>query len=283
MGGLRDKDLANLANCKNLKSLQTGGRVQSVSDAGLAHLAGLRSMERLSVGGHGVTDAGLVHLAEMDQLNSLNISGNITDAGLRHIEKLKSLESLTVNSQKNFSPGAVKRLRANLPNVRAFNLDKNRAKGRAAGRAARNLRKRFVKVGQAAPPFQVKSLKGKEMSIADYRGKVLLLYFWSTSCKPCIASIPKLKESYKALSKYDDFAMLSLSGDTNGPLLRNFVKQQKLPWPQARIGEQSKIAAVYGVTGYPDYVLIGRDGKILTVGGSGLDAALRKALEIEED
>jgi hypothetical protein len=85
------------------------------------------------------------------------------------------------------------------------------------------------------------------------------------------------------LSYYNDFAMVSLCGDTNDALVRKFVKEQKLTWPQVRIGEDSKIAAAYGVDGYPVYVLIGRDGKILCTRVSQLDAALRKALEITDN
>ena len=69
-----------------------------------------------------------------------------------------------------------------------------------------------------------------------------------------------------------------LSGDVSDPILDQFTDRNKIPWPQARIGDDSKVARDYGVTGYPSYRLIGRDGKILST-GKDLDGALRAALE----
>ncbi len=274
IGDLRDVDLAGLSHCKNLQWLQCTDSL-TISDAGLAHLAGLRSMERLALSGNGITDAGLVHLQAMNRLHDLTLHGNLTDGALRHIEKLNSLETLRLNTKAAFSPSAVSRLREKLPNLYGISINQDRT-----GTETKN---ESLTVGQMAPPFTATSLDGQEISIAGHRGKVLLLYFWSTSCAPCVASMPKTKESYEVLSKYKDFAMVSLSGDDNDPIVRNFVKQQKLTWPQVRIGEDSKIAAAYGITGFPSYVLIGRDGKILCTVASRLDAALREALAITDN
>ena len=198
---MRGKDLGSLTNCKNLKWLGIGND-NSLTDDDLAPLAEMVAMERLSIAGDGLTDAGLIHLANMDSLNSLTLSGSLTDAGLRHLAGLDSLEMLTIKSNNRFSHGALKLLKSRLPNARLFNIDQDRASGKPLQAS--------LKVGHVAPPFNLKSLDGQEMSIANHRGKVLLLYFWSTSCAPCIASMPKSKESYEVLSKYDDFAMLGL-------------------------------------------------------------------------
>ncbi|HOI45017.1 MAG TPA: TlpA disulfide reductase family protein, partial [Candidatus Aminicenantes bacterium] len=49
---------------------------------------------------------------------------------------------------------------------------------------------------EPAPPFQLKDLQGKTLSLADYKGKVLFLNFWATWCPPCRAEIPDFIEAY---------------------------------------------------------------------------------------
>jgi peroxiredoxin len=116
-----------------------------------------------------------------------------------------------------------------------------------------------------APSFAAKTLDGKDIKLEDYRGKVVMLYFWATWCKPCVAGSPKLKKGYKDLkaSFGDDFEMISLSMDDYEQSVRQHVNKHKLTWPQVRIGHYSKIASDYGVEGAPQYFLIGTDGKIL--------------------
>lgn len=81
-----DKALEYAAKMPNLRELFVGGlndRVNTITDAGLAHLAGLATLERLDVQKSQVTDAGLAHLAELKRLRMLWLSGTrVTRAGL---------------------------------------------------------------------------------------------------------------------------------------------------------------------------------------------------------
>ena len=129
---IRDEDMACLANLKKLKWLQG---VAGVSDAGMAHLAGLTNMERLSVSGSDLTDKGLSYLAGMKKLNHLTVSdGNFTEKGLRHLEDLKALGFLRITSQNDIKRGAVLRLRRKLPNILTFEVKKNEPDRRRGGR-----------------------------------------------------------------------------------------------------------------------------------------------------
>ena len=111
----RDEDMATYARLPQLRWLQG---VNGIGDAGLAHLAGLTNMDRLTVSGPGVTDAGLAHLANMKKLTLLHLTGGpITDAGLRHLEGLESLSYLQLQSENACSRAAIARLRAKLPNL----------------------------------------------------------------------------------------------------------------------------------------------------------------------
>ncbi len=270
MNGLRDEDIVGLKNCNNLKWLQGS----SLTNAGVADLAGFRKMERLTITGEEITDDALVHLGDMPKLNMLTVNAPITDEGLKEIENIKSLEYLTVETTNRLSPAAVRSVQTNLPTLRRISINDNRA-------SVKRTKKKSLRFGQDAPPFELTSLDGTKLSLENQRGKVVLLYFWSTNCKPCVASMPKLKKAYAELSAYQDFAMIGLSGDENDSIWKEFIRKQKLTWPQVRIGDKSKMAAAYGVTGYPKYILIGRDGKILATNAGAVGGALKKALEVD--
>jgi peroxiredoxin len=83
----------------------------------------------------------------------------------------------------------------------------------------------------AAPDFKLRDLKGKEVSLADYEGKVLFMNFWATWCGPCRAEIPDFIEVY---DEYKDkgLEILGVSVDEISPdkVLR-FVKTYEMNYP----------------------------------------------------
>ena len=88
----------------------------------MAHLAGLTSLERLNIGGSGLTDKGMAYLANMKNLNHLSVTGDITDRGLRHLEGLQSLRFLNITSDSACSNAAIERLRTKLPNLHTLRI-----------------------------------------------------------------------------------------------------------------------------------------------------------------
>jgi len=117
-GGLRDDDVACLAGLEQLRWVRN---LSGVSDAGVAHLAGLTRIERLGFSGHGVTDQSLASLRGMEVLDTLAVGGSFTDEGLRNLASLKCLHWLTVNSDTPLSGAAQERLVDSLPNLTLYN------------------------------------------------------------------------------------------------------------------------------------------------------------------
>ena len=130
-------------------------------------------------------------------------------------------------------------------------------------------------------------LNGTPFDQKTLAGKVVLVDFWATWCGPCVAEIPNVLEQYEKYHK-DGFEVVGISLDQEREALEKFVTEQKLPWPilfeePKGDGWQHPLATFYGISGIPTVVLIGRDGKVITLDARGeklgerLDAIFKKA------
>lgn len=120
-----------------------------------------------------------------------------------------------------------------------------------------------------APDFKVTSLKGEQLSLEKYRGKIILLDFWATWCGPCIYEMPELKKIWK---KYggDNFVIIGISLDNSRNSLESYIEREGITWPQHFEGRSGgNVSMTYGVQGIPHTVLIDQDGAIQAVGLRG--------------
>jgi RNA polymerase sigma factor (sigma-70 family) len=144
---------------------------------------------------------------------------------------------------------------------------------------------RRVDIGDPAPSFTVKTVDGKPLALTDYRGKFLLLDFWATWCRPCLADTPHLKATYDAFGRDERFAMIGLSLDENVDELRTYVERHELAWPQGILESwaSSPVPPSFGVQAIPSIWLIGPDGKVLAkdLRGPGIKGAVANALGLE--
>ena len=119
-------------------------------------------------------------------------------------------------------------------------------------------------VGKQAPLFTQKDTSGNPVSLADLKGKVLLIDFWASWCEPCRAASPNLKTQY-ALYKSKGLEIISVSIDNKRNSWLNAIKEDNLPWLQVSDlkGQENDVARLYGIKGVPSFFLIDRDGKII--------------------
>src|SRR5216684_2117400 len=141
-----------------------------------------------------------------------------------------------------------------------------------------------------APDFTLKDLDGKDVSLSQYKGKVVLVNFWATWCEPCYIEIPWLIEMQQ---KYEakGFTVLGISMDEDGksavvPFLgkeRFNVNGQKLPMNYPIVIGNDEVADKFGgLLGYPTSFLISKDGKIVKkVQGLISYEELTKAIEAQ--
>jgi peroxiredoxin len=143
------------------------------------------------------------------------------------------------------------------------------------GKLTLNVVKR-LRIGDPAPALQVESLDGKgSVRLEDFRGKYVLLHFWATWCRPCLAETPHLKQVAEAFSKDPRLVMIGISWDHTRQDAQQYVAKNGLSWRQGFLGDtRSPYSAGYKVVqdydvGLPSIWLIGPDGKIIAKDLSG--------------
>lgn len=128
--------------------------------------------------------------------------------------------------------------------------------------------------GSPAPEFRLADLSGRTASLADYKGKVVLVDFWATWCSSCEAELPDLKKVH-ALFPDTDFVLLAVSVDEAGPdVVARYASEKAMPY-RVLFADQATPKA-YRVFGLPTKFLIARDGTILK---KYLDPPARETLE----
>ncbi len=122
--------------------------------------------------------------------------------------------------------------------------------------------KKTTEIGHLAPDFTIKDIEGKEISLSDYRGKFVLLEFWTTRCGGCRYAIPHLKKLRKKTPK-DNIVMLGIACDEPSEEdWKNLIEKESLKWKQA-LAKEREIEAMYAVQGYPTFFLLNPEGKII--------------------
>ena len=140
-------------------------------------------------------------------------------------------------------------------------------------------------IGTRFPDFNEKDLTGKPLSIANYKGKAVLIDFWATWCGPCRAEVPNVVAVYnKHHSNGFEIIGISLDRQPDKAKLESYTKENKMPWPQFFDGQfwNNKLSTKYGVRSIPATYLLDGEGKIIGKGddirGENLDGAVAKAL-----
>ncbi|GAA4369194.1 TlpA disulfide reductase family protein [Hymenobacter saemangeumensis] len=151
---------------------------------------------------------------------------------------------------------------------------KNSPPGRMYGDLVKGLK--AVAIGAQAPAFTQTTPDGKSVSLADYRGKYVLIDFWASWCGPCRQETPALTKVYNEF-KGQKFDVLGVSLDNEKTREKwvQAIQDDKMAWSQVSDlrGWQNEAARLYGVQGIPQNFLVDPDGKIVASGLHGDELA----------
>ena len=230
--------------------------------------------------GDNKTEAGLAaELKEFDALLEKH-KGEKTD-DVAQILLMKAMLYLQVFDDEEKGIPMLKQLKTSFPDTKQAKSVDQILESIEKQAASKEIQ-RSLAVGKVFPDFDEKDLNGKPLSIANYKGKVVLIDFWATWCGPCVAELPNVKKAY---DKYHSkgFEIIGISLDSDKAKLTSFLEREHMTWQQYfdGLGWQSKLGGKYGVNSIPATYLLDGEGKIIAkdLRGSALEDELKKRLK----
>ena len=114
--------------------------------------------------------------------------------------------------------------------------------------------------GTAAADFQLSDLKGHKHHLSEYRGKVVLLNFWATWCKPCTQEMPAMQKAYDQL-KDKGLVVLAVNELEEIDKVQAHIQEHGHTFP-VLLDPDNGVANLYGVYGLPVSVFIDQQGRV---------------------
>ena len=116
--------------------------------------------------------------------------------------------------------------------------------------------------GGAAPDFDLPLLAdGERFVLSEHRGRVVLVNFWATWCKPCEDEMPSMERLYRALAP-DGFELVAISVDEDPEAVAAFRARTGVSFPIA-LDPSQEVSRLYQTQGYPESLLVDKQGRIL--------------------
>ena len=118
-----------------------------------------------------------------------------------------------------------------------------------------------IAIGELAPDFTLKNLDGEEVSLSDYKGKIVLINFWATWCKFCDVEMPDLNNVDK---KNDDVVVLAVNVQEEQPKVSEYIKEGGYDF-EVVLDTKGNISRNYLVSSFPTTYAVDKEG--ILVGG----------------
>ena len=115
-------------------------------------------------------------------------------------------------------------------------------------------------IGMLAPDFHLTTLKGEDVSLFDYKGKVVAVNLWATWCPPCRAELPGMNAVYDAYEA-DGLVMLAVNGREEESLVSSFIESEGFTFP-VLLDPAGQVMSIYSIYSFPTTYIVDRDGVI---------------------
>jgi len=147
-------------------------------------------------------------------------------------------------------------------------------------RALRYIERVELARARMVPPFSITTVDGRQISMDDLQGKVVLLDFWATWCGPCREALPHLREVAKKFQG-EPLVIVSVSLDSDEQKWKEFITKNEMTWPQYRDGSfEGHLAKTFSVNAIPHTFTIDADGVLQDehIGDASIEGKLKKLL-----
>ena len=127
------------------------------------------------------------------------------------------------------------------------------------------LRPQYANNNRTAPDFELPTLDGSVKKLSDYRGKVVVLNFWTKTCRPCLEEMPALADFARVLEKEGDLQLITVSTDESVADARDTllsVLAMDPPFVTFVDTENKFVSEKYGTKLYPETWFIDKEGVI---------------------
>ena len=111
-----------------------------------------------------------------------------------------------------------------------------------------------------APPFTLAAKGGADVSLAQFKGQVVMINFWASWCGPCRQEMPLLESIYKKYNKLG-FTLIGVNVEPDSKAADNWLKQTPVSFPILYDARQQG-EWLYDVEGMPSTVIIDRKGNV---------------------
>ncbi|MCF0184176.1 MAG: redoxin domain-containing protein [Bacteroidaceae bacterium] len=138
--------------------------------------------------------------------------------------------------------------------------------------------------GTMAPPFTAKDADGKEYALSDFQGKVVVIDVWATWCHSCLEGLPEFAKIRNEYIERDDIRFLTISIDRNAKHAQwreklNSLGLDNLLNLNTYTDGTSEFELLYQVQNIPRYIIVGKDGNLVTAYAEHPDKSLRAQID----
>jgi peroxiredoxin len=116
-----------------------------------------------------------------------------------------------------------------------------------------------------APSFTLKDVKGHDISLDSYRGKVVVMNFWTKTCAPCMEEMPEIADLARILKPMNDVALITVSTDETAKEALDALKmvlREEPPFPVLMDPDAKNVGGKYGTSLFPETWIIDKKGVI---------------------
>ncbi len=131
-----------------------------------------------------------------------------------------------------------------------------------AAREERFRESTYVFVGDASPEFALTDIDGKSFSMAEAKGKVILINFFATWCGPCMTELPYMEQLWKKHKADDRFCMIVIGREETDETVTAFQDEHRFTFPMAADPQRS-VYDLFAKESIPRTIVVAPDGKVV--------------------